>query len=122
MFWDDFIRFNWHKLYSRLVYRHLELERDEEMLHSLDDYIQEVRGKPYSCSPIKLMGLGHRQDPGSERNFFCSELIASAYKRLGILPQDLNAKSVWPGSFSDDSILPLIKGKIGGELLIDFEL
>jgi len=92
------------------------------MLQALDDYIQAVRGKPYSCSPYKLMGLGHKSDPGSETDFFCSELIASAYKRLGLLANDLNPKSIWPGSFSDEQTLPMNKGRLEGELLIDFEL
>lgn len=122
MFWDDFMRYRWHLLYSRLVYRHLEVERTEEMLTILESFINEVKGKPYRITASKLFTRGVNTDPGSEKTFFCSELVAAAYKRLGYLTPDLASCKYWPGNFSDEQTLELTQGSLGEELLIDFDV
>ena len=38
----------------------------------------------------------------ADKSFFCSELVASAYKRIGILDPDKAASSYWPGDFSTE--------------------
>lgn len=37
-----------------------------------------------------------------DQGFFCSELIAAAYKKLGLLPKDRPACKYWPGNFSTE--------------------
>ena len=72
------------------------------------------------------------------RTFFCSELVAAAYKKIGILPKDISAAQYWPGiidfgfllltllstgTFSSEKQLNLLDGaKLGNEMLIDFKL
>lgn len=39
----------------------------------------------------------------NDRTFFCSELVATAYKRCGILDKDIAASQYWPGEFSSEN-------------------
>ena len=34
-----------------------------------------------------------------DKTFFCSELVAACYKRIGILPEEISAATYWPGSY-----------------------
>ena len=55
------------------------------------------------------------------KSYFCSELIASAFKRIGLLPADVSATQYWPQAFSIKSEIDLLKGaSLGDEYLIDF--
>lgn len=37
------------------------------------------------------------------KSFFCSELVATALKRVGLLDPNLAASKYWPGEFSQES-------------------
>ncbi len=37
-----------------------------------------------------------------DQGYFCSELIAAVYKKLGLLPKDRAASKYWPGNFSTE--------------------
>ena len=63
-----------------------------------------------------------KKAPAEKKGFFCSELIAAAYVRLGLLPENVAASYYWPGNFSTEKDLPLIDASLGDELLIDFGL
>ena len=56
-----------------------------------------MHGKKYSVSASKLL----KKDGEDEKHetFFCSELVAACYKKLGILPNTLSASQYWPGRF-----------------------
>jgi len=34
-----------------------------------------------------------------DRTFFCSELVAACYKKIGLLPKDISAARYLPGKF-----------------------
>jgi hypothetical protein len=53
--WDDFMRYKWHKLYSRLIYRKLDVDRDDEFIQKLESFIREVNGKKFRINPSKLV-------------------------------------------------------------------
>ena len=56
-----------------------------------------------------------------ERGFFCSELVACAYKFMNLLPKKKASSKYWPGTFSKEKKLPLIgKNKLGEQYMIDF--
>jgi uncharacterized protein YycO len=38
----------------------------------------------------------------SDKTFFCSELLATAYKRCGVLSEGVAASKYWPGDFSKE--------------------
>ena len=119
LLWEDFVSFQWHLLYSRLVYRKLEVERTHEMLEKLEKYLESVEGKKYSLNPTKIF---KSRNPGEEENFFCSELVASAYKALGLLSNDTKSSGIFPLHFSSKRHLPLIECSLSQEYLIDFQL
>lgn len=62
-----------------------------------------------------------------ERSFFCSELVACVYKRMGLLTIDKPSCSYWPGAFSTECVpetdksLVLLEGN-GNELSEEYQL
>lgn len=120
--WDDFLNYKWHLLYSRLAYRQLIYERTDEVLSKLEQYIKDVYGKKYVLSFKKVVKRTSNREPGTEENFFCSELVASAYKKIGILPSNIPACFYWPGHFSDKYPLTLLQGSLRNEVVLDFKL
>ena len=81
-----------------------------------------VKGMNYRLSPSKLMSNKHDKDPGDKKGFFCSELIATAYKILGLLPDDKPSSKYWPGDFDDGKLELLPPAKVENGLVIDFDL
>ena len=59
---------------------------------------------------------GHQYD-----SFFCSQLVAAAYKFLGLLPKEKSTTQYWPVDFSQSQDLGMIEGSLGSEYLINFE-
>ena len=56
-------------------------------------------------------------------SYFCSQLVAYAYKIMGLLEEEISSGQYWPGSFGAKSDLKLLKGaNLGPEKLIDFSL
>ncbi len=60
------------------------------------------------------------------KSFFCSELVATALKRLGLLDPIRAASKYWPGEFSQESSgsngeVKLLNGaRFGDEQVIEF--
>lgn len=122
-YWDDFMLHQWNKLYNRLVYRKLEFERNNAALTQLEEFIRSVYGKKYRISPSKLISNKIDKNPKDRTGFFCSELVATAYKTIGILPEKPPANKYWPGDFSDSKVLQFLNGAfLEPELLIDFDI
>ena len=115
--WDTFTDLNWHYLYKKLVYRKLQGPKSSSFTNTLTSFISKVEGKKYSLNPSKFFSSS------SEETFFCSELVASAYKYLSLLPKSCNTSSYLPVHFSDKKSLSL-EGpfSLGPEHLIDFSL
>ena len=61
--------------------------------------------------------------PEQVSSYFCSELIAEAYKSMGYLRNDLPSSVYLPGTFAASQNLILLNGGIlGPEIRIDFSL
>ncbi|KAL8455438.1 hypothetical protein Emag_000745 [Eimeria magna] len=64
------------------------------------------------------------RDSSAADGFFCSELVAGAWRVMGVIPEDAICSQYWPETFSqrlDDKQLRLTPGcSLGDELLIDF--
>ena len=41
--------------------------------------------------------MDQQEEKDKTREFFCSELVASAYKRAQLLPKEKSAMQYWPG-------------------------
>lgn len=120
--WEDFIGLGFHLGVERIVYRSLKFERTEYKLQKLEEFIKRVEGKAYGLSMKKLLPYFTKSNPGDESDFFCSELVASAYKALEILPLTIASNTLLPGNFSEDKGLSLINAELGHEQVIDFDL
>ena len=125
--WNTFMNNKWHKLYSRLVYRKLNYRLAESEIETLEKFAQKVKGKKYKVNPVKIWRKQSNRDASDEikdsKSYFWSELVASAYKRIGLLPENISATQYWPGDFSIKSNLDLQKGaSLGEEYFIDFNI
>jgi len=117
-----------HEAFDQLVYRKLHCERTQKMLLRVQDFIQQVEGKPYSLSFSKLFGT---YKPLNDQGYFCSEIVAAAFQSAGVLLPKKQPHKYWPGNFqffkplgefakSDLSMLP--GAFLGDPLVLDFTL
>ena len=114
------------RLYSKVVYRKLYVERDNEMLDGLEKFVNEAYGKKYALNATKLLSKKSIPVTGGatiaeDRTFFCSELVAKAYKCMGILPDDKASSNYYPNWFSSEKKLPLLKDAVLGPELIVYD-
>lgn len=93
--WSDLNRFR-DQIYSKIVWRKLYANRDDDFCEILSTFVEAVEDKKYKITLGKLcrrQSVMPRRDQliksGSfvekNRTFFCSELIAKAFKTLGLL-------------------------------------
>jgi len=79
-----------------MVLRHVNFERGTEMTENLETFLSEAIGLKYGVSANKFRrqrtaSVGDEDehtliDPS--RTFFCSELVAKAFKCLGVIEND----------------------------------
>ena len=84
------------RFYSHAVFRHIEIDRTNKMVDDLEVFLNEAVGRKYGLGGNKLfrrktevgrnMGVNIHID--EDRTFFCSELVAKAFKVLGIIEND----------------------------------
>lgn len=99
--------------FEKICTRKLNYEMTNERLKDLDKFRQNSIGKKYKI-PFKKFIFNHQSTANlrgnkqieveDDRKFFCSELIAKAFKVLGVLKEDCYEKSsakYFPGSFAE---------------------
>ncbi len=102
--------------------RLLEVERSSEMLAELSLLRAEIKGRPYEQNLIELIRsaydglLGDNMEDLS--SLFCSEMVAEAYQRMGLLTQEIPSNEYTPKDFSDQRELQLKRGALSGEIEI----
>jgi len=107
-----------YKEYERIVYRHLRCKRIPSTIHKLLEYVNRTVGKQYGFSVWNFFNSART----GNKQYFCSELVASAYMAMGLLPAEPNAHSYLPASFSGDQQLNWKDdATLGQEYLISFE-
>ena len=89
----------------------------------LMEFVRLQKGKPFNDSKFFMVrGKLHRNLPGNNESFLCSQLVAETYQRIGLLqkpPEGLASGNFSPSDFSSNSNLKLINGfKLGTEQLI----
>ena len=130
VWWSDLARFK-DQYYSKIVWRRLYWKRDDEFCEILQTFVEAVEDKKYEISIGKLLRKvslmpNETQKNSSEklieenRTFFCSELIAKAFKTLGIFISDKSSASIYPWHFSSKKNLELTDAALGEELLITY--
>ena len=129
--WSRFLKNRWNLLYHKLILRHLIYEREEPTFQeNVETFVKRYLGNKYSVSPTKLLRAksilpGAKGAPADkDRTFFCSELVAAAYKDLGFLDPVKASSKYWPGSFAaKNRKFKLLDGALlADELLIDFRI
>lgn len=104
---------HWIRHYAgKTVIRPPRVERTEVMRAALLEFYQEAGRRPYERNRLELfrsvydgpLGTNRREDLTS---FFCSELVAEAYQRMGLLPLHPPANAYTPRDFSSERPMTL---------------
>jgi hypothetical protein len=106
--------------------RPLRVERTEAMRAALLAFYNEARGRPYERNRLELLRSRYdgpllRNRKEDETSFFCSELVAAAYQRMGLLPASPPSNNYTPHDFTSERAqpLPLLLGAtLGPEVLV----
>lgn len=124
-YWSLFCQQGWHKDFSAIVYRHLYFKRTEEFEKNLSEFAYNVKGRKYKFSLMKCLMSKYwtntnKEEDNSNREFFCSELVASAYITLGLLSNQISPSQYFPVHFSKEKQLDFVNSAyLGNEYLID---
>lgn len=106
------------------IRRLVGVERDNKMMVALKKFRTAVRGKPYEKSKAELFKAAYDGWFGNNdedlSSLFCSELVAEAYQRMGLLSEAVPSSEYTPADFSSDrkSGVALLKGSLQPEMLI----
>jgi hypothetical protein len=106
--------------------RRLEPALPEELIARLLAFAEEVHGEPFNDNKwIAFRAIRRRNKPRAYRGYFCSELVAEAYQRIGLIavpPGGRSSNNYVPTDFSkmySDRMLSLQMGfRLGDELLL----
>lgn len=123
--WTDFMYYDWHLLYDKIYYRKLLYDIPPKAKRSVENFVASAIGKKYSLAPSKFFrkkSLYHEKVE-DDQTFFCSELVAASYKRLGLIQKDVPSSSFFPADFSMSTKLELLKGaRLRHEQVVNFML
>lgn len=101
-----------------------DFEFGPEEEKALAELRQEVNNRPYEKNMFSLaksaldstfLGKNKKKDLSS---LFCSELVAEAYVRLGLIAKNEISSEYTPADFSEKRNLKLLKGILGPEITI----
>jgi len=103
------------EFYEHIILRHLDFSRDDEMIDKLEVFLKEAVGLKYGIGKKLLFSRpsikpNKGQFIDEDRTFFCSELVAKAYKILGISVDDRASNAFFPSHFSSKGDIKLVKG------------
>lgn len=95
-------------------------------ISALMELRREITGRPYEKNKIELIKAAYDGPLGRNSedlsSIFCSELVAEAYQRLGLLDNKKPSNEYTPADFSEKKKLVLLKGaSLGEETLIKDE-
>ncbi|CAD8080464.1 unnamed protein product [Paramecium primaurelia] len=98
MEWSQFIEIN--DLYEKLAIRKLMNVDRIEIEKKMIEFLQQVHGKKYEVTFSKLFRQKSLSPSKSNESFFCSELVAKAFKYCGLLESDKASSSFLPVQFT----------------------
>jgi hypothetical protein len=107
---------------AQFAYRKLDVARTEAMIQSLTGMFTDEHGLPNpgewkmvaEVVAGRLFNIHSRLD-----TFFCSELVADSYVKMRLLPAERAVNAYMPKDFTSTGRLPLLKGRLEPEILID---
>ena len=122
--------------YERVAVRRLtgiDDDKRTEMYKELLRFRKEIQGTPYEKNDLELIRSGLPFAEGALSflqnttedlsSLFCSELVAEAYKRMGLLKTERLSNDFTPDDFSSarESNLSLEFGQLGPEVYIELK-
>jgi len=104
--------------------RQLSKPISDQMTIALNNFRHEVSGRPYERDKIELIKAAYDGWMGENKedlsSLFCSELVAEAYQRMGLLTEDMPSNEYIPKDFSNEKSLSLELGYgLQNEISID---
>lgn len=85
-----------------------------QMLVGLRKFREEVKGRPYEKKKLQLIKAAYDAWLGQNKedlsSLFCSELVAEAYQRMGLLDERKPSNEYTPKDFSSERRLALLGG------------
>jgi PH domain len=122
LMWSDFINNQEDKYRGRLFVRQLKIEKTDEMMLKLEEFIKKIKGKKFNVSPVELLQRPSQDVLREDKKFFSCELVASAYKAMGLLSSDIPSANYSPQDFSAEKSLNLVGARLGREQAVEFEI
>jgi hypothetical protein len=100
----------------------MNVEFAQDDIRALMRLRRELAGRRYEEDRIQLVRAAwdHAFGRNTEdlSSLFCSELVAEAYQRLGLLGEDKPSNEYVPADFSDKRQLKLLRGALGPEIFL----
>jgi hypothetical protein len=86
----------------------------DPMVEALNAFRHEVSGRPYEKSVLDLLRAAYDGFLGANRedlsSLFCSELVAEAFQRMGLLSDSIPSDEYTPKDFSAEGRMRLLNG------------
>jgi hypothetical protein len=102
-----------------IALRRLKYDLSDEMLDSLSAFRQEMKHRSFETNKLEIIKSVYDGPFGKNEtdlsSLFCSELIAEAYQRMGLLNQNLASNEFTPKDFSEKGSLELLLGASLGQ-------
>eukprot|EP01083_Nonionella_stella_P283486 964988_1 len=112
--WRNFRKYKWHEQYTQISFRSLiipDVEIRKDIKRKLARFVKTVVNRHYGINPIGLIRKQSAVPLDDEsRTFFCSELIAKAFKEAELLRDDFASSQYYPSHFQQSKALTLLKG------------
>jgi hypothetical protein len=91
--------------YNKISFRKLMYKKTPQVLEDLFAFIKTLNGKTFSISISKfLQKRSSLKEAVESQTYFCSELIATFYKVMGILPHHVPSSRYLPKDFAEPSL------------------
>lgn len=96
----------------------------DDMVRALNAFRHEVSGRPYEKNKLELIKSAWDSILGANKedlsSLFCSEMVAEAFQRMGLLTEDMFSNEYTPKDFSSEKRLILKLGYgLGNEIAIE---
>jgi hypothetical protein len=103
--WRQYIQY--FDLYQKITIRKLEYLKKADVQRELLSFVKKNLGKNYEINFKKLVTMESdvnwdmiNKEKEQERGYFCSELVAKAFKNVGLLDEKKSSCRYWPVDFA----------------------
>ena len=102
--------------------RRLLIKRSPLVLESLYSFTEQAVGKPYKQEYLQLFRSFFRANQSDDNSsYFCSQLVADAYQKMGVLKTDVLSSNFLPKHFGKIDSDHLAAGRFGELVCFRYE-